>query len=94
MSLISHYAPEAYGRGFSWGRYRFRDDHPEGREGLGMAGHSDSLGSPWIPHAIRPCYALKIPFSRQIFLTIKDLKYGLPVHEFALRVTLAGGCHD
>jgi hypothetical protein len=35
--------------------------HPQGIEGSGMAGPGETLGSPWPPLAIRPCFLLPLP---------------------------------
>ena len=37
----------------------FRDGPPLGHRRVGMAGRSDTLGSPWPPLAIRPCFGHK-----------------------------------
>jgi hypothetical protein len=40
-------------RPLNWAQGRFRGGRPYGVESLGIAGPSDTLGSPWIPHEIR-----------------------------------------
>jgi hypothetical protein len=60
---------------------------PQGIGWSGMAGRSDTSGSPWPPHAIRPCLALLCRVVQELHYAA--YKTGLMVVDAMIRQTLS-----